>query len=79
MSRREHLAFGGGIHNCIGKHLARLEAEEAFDVLIKRCPDLVSLTPAEEREWKASPTFRGLKSLVVGTGPGPRRPETGAV
>ncbi len=78
-SRREHLAFGGGIHNCIGKHLARLEAEEAFDVLIKRCPDLVSLTPAEEREWKASPTFRGLKSLVVGTSPGPRRPETGAV
>ncbi|WP_256968654.1 cytochrome P450 [Streptomyces sp. CS227] len=78
-SRREHLAFGGGIHNCIGKHLARLEAEEAFDVLIKRCPDLVSLTPAEEREWKASPTFRGLKSLVVGTGPSPRRPETGAV
>ncbi|MFD6424066.1 cytochrome P450 [Streptomyces sp. NPDC060198] len=76
--RREHLAFGGGIHNCIGKHLARLEAEEAFDVLIERCPDLASLTTAEEREWKASPTFRGLKSLVVGPGPGPRRTGTEA-
>ncbi|MEV8318101.1 cytochrome P450 [Streptomyces sp. NPDC059900] len=75
--RREHLAFGGGIHNCIGKHLARLEAEEAFGVLIERCPDLASLTPPEEREWKASPTFRGLKSLSVGPGPGSRRTETG--
>ncbi|MET9484026.1 cytochrome P450 [Streptomyces sp. NPDC006638] len=76
--RREHLAFGGGIHNCIGKHLARLEAEEAFDVLIERCPDLASLTPAAEREWKASPTFRGLKRLTVGPGPVPRHAETGA-
>ncbi|MCM2427002.1 cytochrome P450 [Streptomyces sp. RKAG337] len=67
--RREHLAFGGGIHNCIGKHLARLEAEVAFETLIERCPDLSILTPADEFRWKASPTFRGLKNLVVGPGP----------
>jgi cytochrome P450 len=67
--RREHLAFGGGIHNCIGKHLARLEAEVAFDTLIRRCPELAVLTPAEDMRWKASPTFRGLKNLLVGPGP----------
>lgn len=69
--RREHLAFGGGIHNCIGKHLARLEAEVAFDILIRRCPELAVLTPAEDMRWKASPTFRGLKNLLVGPGPLP--------
>ncbi|QCD59797.1 cytochrome [Streptomyces hawaiiensis] len=69
--RREHLAFGGGIHNCIGKHLARLEAEVAFDTLIRRCPELAVLTPAEDMRWKASPTFRGLKNLLVGPGPLP--------
>ncbi len=68
-SRPEHLAFGGGIHNCIGKHLARLEAELAFDALIRRCPDLSVLTPTDQFSWKASPTFRGLKNLAVAPGP----------
>ncbi|AEW98132.1 cytochrome P450-like enzyme [Streptantibioticus cattleyicolor NRRL 8057 = DSM 46488] len=67
--RREHLAFGGGIHNCIGKHLARLEAEVAFDALVRRCPGLSVVTPADRFVWKASPTFRGLKNLAVGPGP----------
>ncbi|MER6566568.1 cytochrome P450 [Streptomyces sp. NPDC001093] len=78
--RREHLAFGGGIHNCIGKHLARLEAEVAFDVLVRRCPELAVRTPPQHREWKASPTFRGLRSLVVAPGPlrsGPGTAEAG--
>ncbi|WP_234332348.1 cytochrome P450 [Streptomyces sp. NRRL S-87] len=67
--RRDHLAFGGGIHNCIGKHLARMEAEVAFETLIERCPGLTVLTPDEEFDWKASPTFRGLRTLRVGPGP----------
>lgn len=68
-SRRENLAFGGGIHNCIGKHLARLEAEIAFETLARRCPDLSVRTPRDRLDWKASPTFRGLRNLVVGPGP----------
>lgn len=74
-SRRDHLAFGGGIHNCIGKHLARLEAEVAFETLIECCPGLAVLTPAEEFDWKASPTFRGLRNLRVGPGPAVAGPE----
>ncbi|MES9512155.1 cytochrome P450 [Streptomyces sp. NPDC000609] len=73
--RREHLAFGGGIHNCIGKHLARLEAEVAFDVLVRRCPELSVRTEPQHMEWKASPTFRGLRNLVVA--PGPQRSRSG--
>ncbi|MEU4656349.1 cytochrome P450 [Streptomyces sp. NPDC023723] len=68
-ARQEHLAFGGGIHNCIGKHLARTEAEIAFEALARRCPDLSVRTPLDRFDWKASPTFRGLRSLVVGPGP----------
>lgn len=37
---RNHLAFGGGIHYCMGASLARLEAAVAFRVLLERCPDL---------------------------------------
>ncbi|MFE9473412.1 cytochrome P450 [Streptomyces griseofuscus] len=74
--RREHLAFGGGIHNCIGKHLARLEAEVAFDALVRRCPELSVRTPPQDMEWKASPTFRGLRNLVVAPGPRPSRSGT---
>ncbi|MEV5598710.1 cytochrome P450 [Streptomyces sp. NPDC052496] len=68
--RREHLAFGGGIHNCIGKHLARLEAEVAFGMLIQRCPELSVLAPPAADAWKVSPTFRGLRNLRVGPVPG---------
>lgn len=68
---RDHLAFGGGIHNCIGKHLARMEAQVAFETLIERCPGLAVHTPDEEFDWKASPTFRGLRTLRVGPGPAP--------
>jgi cytochrome P450 len=60
-----HVAFGAGIHYCIGAALARVEGEVAFGALISRFPDL-RLDPQAEPEWRAdSVQFRGLRNLPV--------------
>ncbi|MEB2345363.1 MAG: cytochrome P450 [Deltaproteobacteria bacterium] len=59
---REHLAFGGGTHLCLGAHLARMEAQEALGALVTRAP---GLTLASERmEWGPS-LFRVPARLPV--------------
>ncbi|MBC6418412.1 MAG: cytochrome P450 [Prochloron sp. SP5CPC1] len=58
-----YLSFGRGIHNCIGKHLAKLVAEIAVGTLVRRLPGL-SLATAS-LEWEDSFLGRGLKSLPV--------------
>jgi hypothetical protein len=59
---REHLAFGGGTHLCLGAHLARMEAQEALGALVTRAP---GLTLERERiEWGAS-LFRVPARLPV--------------
>ncbi len=58
-----YLSFGQGIHNCIGKHLAKLVAEIAVGTLVRRLPGL-SLATAS-LEWEDSFLGRGLKSLPV--------------
>lgn len=57
-----HLAFGGGIHFCLGAQLGRLEASIAFSRLFERLPDLV-LPETENLEWHPTFTLRGLVSL----------------
>lgn len=60
-----HLAFGHGVHYCLGAPLARLEAEIAIPSLLERFPALELAVPAAELDWW--PTFhkRGLRSLPI--------------
>ena len=58
-----HQAFGGGRHFCLGAHLARLEAAEAFSVLLDR---FARLEPgARGHEYAANPSFRGMRTFWV--------------
>jgi cytochrome P450 len=62
-----HLAFGSGIHYCLGAPLARLEAQVAIGTVLRRFP---ALTLAAERPiWRPSSTLRGLEVLPVALGP----------
>ena len=58
-----HVAFGNGVHHCLGATLARVEGQEVFKALAERFPDLEAATA--ELEYQPSVTFRSLKSLPV--------------
>jgi cytochrome P450 len=58
-----HIAFGGGIHFCLGATLARIEGQEAIGRLVTAFPRIELATDAPER--RASITLRGLASLPV--------------
>ncbi|KOU42919.1 cytochrome P450 family protein [Streptomyces sp. WM6378] len=60
----KHIAFGHGIHHCLGAPLARLQAEIAFTHLLTRHPDL-RLSEAHEARWQANPRHRGLLSVPL--------------
>jgi cytochrome P450 len=60
-----HLAFGHGIHHCLGAPLARLEATIALRVLLARVPELELAVPATSLEWIDSGIVRGVLSLPV--------------
>ncbi|UUZ92246.1 cytochrome P450 [Paenibacillus sp. P25] len=60
----EHLAFGRGIHLCLGAPLARLEGQIAFGTLLRRSPNLRLTVRPEELVYNYS-TLRSLASLPV--------------
>ena len=60
-----HLAFGHGIHHCLGTQLARMETEIAVTALLKRFPQLSLDTRPRKLEWRRSRPIRGLRSLPV--------------
>ncbi|WP_300613029.1 cytochrome P450 [Trebonia sp.] len=60
-----HLAFGHGIHYCLGAPLARLEGEVAFGALLARFPNLSLAAPAATLRWRPSSLIHGLESLPV--------------
>jgi cytochrome P450 len=64
-----HLAFGQGAHYCLGAPLARLEAQIAFETMLRRLPELrLGISPTEVR-WRRGLFLRGpqVLPLVVGT------------
>jgi cytochrome P450 len=60
---REHMAFGGGVHSCLGAHLARLEGRVAIGTLVRRFPKLELATDAPE--WNGRIVLRGLSRLPL--------------
>lgn len=64
-TQTDHLAFGKGVHYCLGAPLARLEAEIALNTLIQSLPGLQPALPLEELQYRTVPMFRGLEALPV--------------
>jgi cytochrome P450 PksS len=62
---RGHLAFGQGIHYCLGAPLARLEGRIALRALIERMPGLRLAVPPEQVPWLSHPVLRGLQQLPL--------------
>jgi cytochrome P450 len=60
-----HLAFGHGIHFCLGAPLARLEGALAIGALLKRFPDLRLAVPAAELTWSQATFVHRLDTLPL--------------
>jgi cytochrome P450 len=60
-----HVAFGSGIHHCLGSALARLEGQEALKALAERFAGLYLEIREDDVEFQPSITFRSIKSLPV--------------
>ena len=64
-SQGRHLAFGHGIHYCLGAPLARLEAEAAIGTLLRRFPALRLEDPTAELAWNQSVFVHRLDTLPL--------------
>ncbi|WP_219462384.1 cytochrome P450 [Nonomuraea rhizosphaerae] len=62
---RRHLAFGHGVHQCLGQQLARIEMRVGYARLFERFPDLRLAVPAAEVPMKTDMVVYGVKSLPV--------------
>jgi cytochrome P450 len=60
-----HLAFGHGVHYCLGAPLARMEAEVALGALLARFPRISLAVPPEDLRWRPVSVMNGLESLPV--------------
>ncbi|MCB1261503.1 MAG: cytochrome P450, partial [Acidimicrobiales bacterium] len=58
----QHLQFGAGPHACLGSHLARMQAEIAFDALLDRVHDIELAAPAR---WNTRMFIRGMDALPL--------------
>ncbi|WP_243793744.1 cytochrome P450 [Saccharopolyspora gloriosae] len=60
-----HLGFGHGVHHCVGAPLARMEMCTAFPALLRRFPNLRTVTPDDEIEFRSYHFVYNLKKLDV--------------
>ncbi|OZV75554.1 cytochrome P450 [Micromonospora echinospora] len=60
-----HVAFGHGVHHCVGAQLARMELQVVLETLVERTPGLRLAVPEPELTWKTGLLVRGLTSLPV--------------
>jgi len=60
-----HMAFGAGVHHCLGAQLARLELQEAFRGLLARVPGIRLAGPATELRFKQGMAIHSLQELPV--------------
>ncbi|MFE0178381.1 cytochrome P450 [Streptomyces sp. NPDC059002] len=60
-----HVAFGHGIHHCLGAALARQELRIAFAALLRRCPALRLAEPARDVVFRDRSTAYGVQRLLV--------------
>jgi cytochrome P450 len=70
-AERRHLAFGHGIHHCLGAPLARMEGDLALGSLLGRFPELRLAVPADDLHWGHGDglVLRGLSELPIIPGP----------
>jgi cytochrome P450 PksS len=63
-----HVAFGQGVHFCVGAPLARLEGQIAINSLLRRIPDLRLAVPPQHLRRRPGLVLHGLKALPVAFG-----------
>ena len=63
--KNRHVGFGGGLHLCLGMHLARAEAQIALERLFTRWPAVRIAVPDAELKWQARLGMHGLASLPL--------------
>ncbi|MFF5567005.1 cytochrome P450 [Streptomyces sp. NPDC012623] len=62
---RRHVAFGFGVHQCLGQPLARLELQVALDAVLRRLPGLRLAVPFEDIEFRTDMIVYGVHGLPV--------------
>ncbi|MFD2761581.1 cytochrome P450 family protein [Lentibacillus juripiscarius] len=63
--KSKHLAFGKGIHACLGAPLARLEGEIAINSFFRRYPNAKMIVDKNDLEWRTGMVVRGVRELPL--------------
>ena len=62
---RNHLAFGHGVHQCLGAALARIELQVSYETVLRRLPDIRLAVGLDEIEFKHEASVYGIRNMPV--------------